>query len=287
MAAARIANMPQGGRTDLAQICAKLSQSQTAALLNVSRRGVQSAKQVIDHGTPELVQAVESGKVAISVAAVVAKLPETEQAEVLTSGEADMSRVPREIKQRVIAANRKEANLIIKTPPLPAGKYRCIVVDPPWPVQKIEREERPSQGDKLDYPTMTVDEIRDLPVAHLAADDGCHIYLWVTQKFLPTGLALLESWGVNYQCCMTWVKPTGMTPYSWMYNTEHVLFGHIGNLPLERLGLKLSFEAPVTKHSAKPAIFYDRVVQASPVPRIDLFARCSREGFDVWGNEVT
>ena len=169
-----------------------------------------------------------------------------------------------------------------------ARKYRCIVIDPPWPIQKIEREERPMQGRDLDYPTMTIDEIGNLPILEQANPAGCHLYLWVTHKYLPVGLRLFESWGFRYQCLMTWVKPTGMTPYSWMYNTEHVLFGRVGGLQLERLGLKLSFDAPVSKggHSRKPGAFYERVLEASPGPRLEMFARRERLGFDVWGNEV-
>lgn len=142
--------------------------------------------------------------------------------------------------------------------PEPAtGKHRCIVIDPPWPVKKIERLERPNQAAALDYPTMTLEQIAALPVQDLADPDGCHLYLWVTQKYLPIGLALLDGWGFTYQCLMTWVKPTGMTPYSWMYNTEHVLFAKRGGLKLERLGLKLSFDAPVVRHSQKPDVFFD------------------------------
>jgi len=173
----------------------------------------------------------------------------------------------------------------VETPALPTGKYRCIIIDPPWPVGKIERVERPMQGPVLDYPVMELEEIAALPVGDLA-EDNCHIYLWVTHKYMPFGLQLLERWGFGYQCLMTWVKPTGMTPYSWMYNTEHVLFGHRGHLPLLRMGLKLSFDAPVTRHSEKPDIFYMRVLDASPGPRLDMFARKARPGFDVWGNEV-
>jgi len=170
--------------------------------------------------------------------------------------------------------------------PLPDRKYRCIVIDPPWPMQKIEREVHPSQGRALDYPIMSLEAITALPIADLAYQDGCHIYLWVTQRFLPDGLHLFDAWDAKYQCLMTWVKPGGFTPFSWMYNTEHVIFGRIGNLPLERLGLKLSFEAPTTRHSAKPDVFYERAIQASPGPRLEMFARVPRSGFDVWGNEV-
>jgi N6-adenosine-specific RNA methylase IME4 len=172
--------------------------------------------------------------------------------------------------------------------PPPPGKYQCIVIDPPWPMQKIERDERPNQGVQLDYPVMTLDDIADeqhVPVRTLAADD-CHIYLWVTHKFLPAGLNLLEGWGFNYQCVMTWRKNVGITPFSWMYDTEHVLFGRRGNLPLQRLGMRLSFEAPVRGHSVKPDVFYERVLEATPGPRVEMFARRNRDGFTAWGNEV-
>jgi N6-adenosine-specific RNA methylase IME4 len=156
-------------------------------------------------------------------------------------------------------------------------------------MDKIERDVRPNQGPVLDYPVLTITEIADddiVPVRSKAADD-CHIYLWVTHRFLPDGIDLLAEWDFNYQCVMTWRKNVGITPYSWMYDTEHVLFGRRGNLPLDRLGLRLSFEAPVTRHSAKPDVFYQRVVEASPGPRLEMFARSKREGFTAWGNEVT
>lgn len=172
------------------------------------------------------------------------------------------------------------------TPPLPTGRYRCIVIDPPWPVAKIEREERPNQGVTLDYPTMTIEAITALPIPDLAEPTGCHVYLWATHKFIPAAFDMFEVWGVRYQCLLTWVKPTGMTPYSWMYNTEHVLFGRIGSLGLERMGLKLAFDAPVTRHSEKPAIFYQRTCEASPGPRLDMFARTAHIGFAAWGNEA-
>jgi N6-adenosine-specific RNA methylase IME4 len=40
------------------------------------------------------------------------------------------------------------------------------------------------------------------------------------------------------------------------------------------------------RHSAKLDIFYERVREVSPGPRLELFARTPREGFQVWGHEV-
>lgn len=188
---------------------------------------------------------------------------------------------------RLVARQRQPGAVPDPVPP-PAGRYRCIIIDPPWPMQKIERDERPNQGVTLDYPVMSLDDIADeqhVPVRTLA-DDDCHIYLWVTHKFLPAGLDLLAAWGFNYQCVMTWRKNVGITPFSWMYDTEHVLFGRRGNLPLQRLGLRLSFDAPVQGHSRKPDVFYERVTEVSPGPRVEMFARTERNGFVPWGNEV-
>jgi N6-adenosine-specific RNA methylase IME4 len=208
-------------------------------------------------------------------AEAVKQLPQ-DLAEDVVKGDKTIPQAKREARQR----NKP------KTPPLPSGKYRCLVIDPPWPIEKIDREVRPNQGQFLDYPTMTIDEIKALDVPGKYDPNGCHVYLWVTHKYLPTGLILFDEWGIKYQCLMTWVKPTGMTPYSWMYDTEHVLFGRVGSLPLEKLGLKLSFEASITKHSEKPDIFFERVKLASPEKRLNMFARKERDGFESWGNEV-
>lgn len=190
---------------------------------------------------------------------------------------------------RALVSNNSSRDPVTEPIPVPDGRYRCIVIDPPWPMPKIERDVRPNQYENLDYPTMTLEQLADeswLPVRTLA-DEDCHIYLWVTHKYLPTGMDLLEQWGFNYQCVMTWRKNVGITPFSWMYDTEHVLFGRRGNLKLERLGLRLSFEAPVQGHSIKPDVFYDRVREASPGPRIDMFPGVEHEGFEPWGLEAT
>lgn len=167
---------------------------------------------------------------------------------------------------------------------LPEGKYRTIVIDPPWPIEKILREVRPNQFD-IDYPTMTIDEIKALPIQDKADENGCHIYLWTTHKFLPTAFDILEAWGARYQCLLTWVKNVGMTPFSWMYSTEHCLFARIGDLDLLKMGKRLDFNAKVREHSRKPDEFYELVKEVSPETRLDMFGRGEHDGFDVWGNE--
>ena len=171
------------------------------------------------------------------------------------------------------------------TPDAPTGRYRCLVIDPPWPIEKLIRVADPNDL-TFDYPSMTLDEIAALPIADLADESGCHVYLWTTHKHLPDALALFDCWGVRYQCLMTWVKNLGFTPYSWMYSTEHVLFGRVGSLALLRQGLRLDFSAARREHSRKPDEFYELVRLASPAPRLEMFAREARDGFTPWGNET-
>lgn len=187
----------------------------------------------------------------------------------------------RKVRAERTAEARETAGKLV----IPKGKFHAIVIDPPWPIEKILREERPKQIE-LDYPVMTIEEIKALPIQKLIPENGAHVYLWVTHKFLPAGLELLREWGISYQCVMTWVKNVGMTPFSWMYSTEHILFGTAGGLKLEKLGMRLDFNAKVREHSRKPDEFYDLVERATPKPWLDLFARESRKGWEVAGNEV-
>ena len=172
-----------------------------------------------------------------------------------------------------------------ETPPPPDDTFATLVVDPPWEITKIAREVRPNQQE-MDYSMLSIDDIIALNCGAWAHADA-HLYLWTTHKYLPDAFAIAAAWGFQYQCLMTWVKNFGFPPFSWMYSTEHVLFCTRGGLALERMGLRLDFEAKVREHSRKPDVFYERVALASPEPRIDLFAREERSGFVAWGNETT
>jgi N6-adenosine-specific RNA methylase IME4 len=182
---------------------------------------------------------------------------------------------------QAILTEQKRIEVVEVKPP--AEQYRTIVIDPPWPVEKIARESRPNQYD-FDYPTMTVDAIKALTLP--ACPDGCHVYLWTTQKHLPVAFEIFKAWGVKYECVLTWVKNVGFTPFSFMYSTEHCLFGRIGNLPLMKLGKRLDFTGKVREHSRKPDEFYELVREVSPEPRIDIFSREKHEGYEQYGNET-
>ena len=173
------------------------------------------------------------------------------------------------------------------TPPVPKGKHRTIVIDPPWPMDKSGRTVAPEQGGHLDYPTMTLEQIKKLK-AHIdeCTIDPAHLYLWTTQNFLSDSLEIVEEWGFTYHCLLTWVKPGGFAPFSFMFNAEHAIFAYRGAFEMQQLGLKIAFSAPTAGHSIKPDKFFDLVEQASFEPRVEFFARRPRPGWTTWGDEA-
>lgn len=163
-----------------------------------------------------------------------------------------------------------------------AELYGTIVADPPW----AERNRWPAYG-AHPYRLMSIDWIRQLPVADLAADRS-HLYLWATQRSLEEAFQVCKSWGFVYKQVLTWCKP-GWGPGLHYYRnaTEFVVFGVRGNLPTASFNIRTWFQASKTKHSVKPPSFLDMVENESPGPRLEMFARNPRKGWHVWGDEVT
>ena len=119
-----------------------------------------------------------------------------------------------------------------KNPIESGAKFTTILLDPPWfygdegDIDQLGRA-RPIYG------TKSIHELLELPVPELS-DKDCHIYLWITNRSLPKGFQLLERWGFRYITILTWPKPSfGMGNY-FRGQTEQVLFGVRGSLPLKR-----------------------------------------------------
>lgn len=288
--AAKVATFRQGARSDI-QPRANLhevSPAEAAKLLNVSERSVKTARSVIEHGTPELQHEVEAGRVSVSAAADVATLPEPEQIEVVAKGEKEILQKAKEIRAEKARTRREELDAIAAKPiPVPDGQYSCIVIDPPWPMEKIERDVRPNQV-AFEYPTMSEDALAAFDVAGMAADD-CHLFCWTTHKFLPMALRLLDAWGFRYVCTFVWRKPGGFQPIGLpQYNCEFALYARRGSPKfIDTKSFFCAFEGERREHSRKPDEFYDTVRRVTVGPRIDVFSRESREGFEEWGNEAS
>lgn len=173
-------------------------------------------------------------------------------------------------------------------------RYRCVMLDPPWPERGGGRIKR---GADRHYPLVNV---RDMPAVILrcprwSLDDNAHGWLWATNNYLADAMRLLGVLGFRYVSCVTWTKtrpgPGGAVlldrPGLGQYLrgvTEHLLFGVRGRLPATRPGVTGLF-ASRGRHSAKPVEARRLVEMVSPGPRLELFAREPNDGWDAWGND--
>lgn len=175
--------------------------------------------------------------------------------------------------------------------------FDVIVVDPPWNQGKTgKRGCRPNQGTKLDYSTLSFEEIKLLPIKQWSKEDT-FIFLWVTNSkdkktkrpIIQMGFDLLETWGFTYNTFITWDKKTGPCPLSpFQIVTEHVIFGYKGkvNYNKESLGkIKTCFTETTKAHSIKPDSFYECIDQYFSGKKLDVFARKKRKGFQGWGDQ--
>lgn len=168
---------------------------------------------------------------------------------------------------------------------LPGGKFNTIVIDPPWPMEFMKLEMRPNQVE-MPYPTMTIDEIKALPIKDKASED-CNLFLWTTHKFLPDCFEILKAWGFEYHVCLTWDKTNGRSLFGFNRRTELCLYAHNGKITVNQRGkfIDTVFVEKLRQHSRKPTIFDDILRSNSPAPRLEWFSRESKEGFVSYGNE--
>jgi len=145
----------------------------------------------------------------------------------------------------------------------------------------------------LRYPTMKLDEIKQLPVEKLASNPA-HLYLWCPNALLREGLEVMKAWGFDYKSNIVWhkVRKDGGSDgrgvgFYFRNVTEMVLFGIKGKLRTLPAGRSQVNYLSTRKreHSRKPDEIFDLIESCSPSPYLELFARFPRIGWSQWGNE--
>jgi N6-adenosine-specific RNA methylase IME4 len=173
-----------------------------------------------------------------------------------------------------------------------AKRYRTIVADPPWEMARHSgyawREGTPSGSRQhLDYGTLSVPTIQALPVRDIAAVDA-HLFVWTTQRHLEQTYGVARGWGFVPSCVLVWCKaPHGWGPGGVFQSTvEFVVYARRGKpQPNSHVVTRQWWEWPRSEHSAKPEAFLDLIEEHFPAPRLEMFARRDRLGWDTWGNE--
>lgn len=180
-------------------------------------------------------------------------------------------------------------------------KYNIIYADPPWRFKNWSMKELAVRGEKWarrygrsPYDVMDIKDICALPVGDLAAKD-CILFLWATYPKLREAFEVIDAWGFKYKTvAFTWVKlnPSGLgfhfgLGYWSRGNPELCLLatkGHPKRLSKSVPNLTIT---PRRDHSRKPDEVRKKIIElVGDLPRIELFARDTTEGWSVWGNEV-
>ena len=174
-------------------------------------------------------------------------------------------------------------------------RYNIIYADPPWSYggRKLNAA---SGGKELadHYPTMEIEELKKLPVRELA-DKDCLLFLWVVYPQLENAFELIRVWGFKYSTvAFEWAKLTEtgknvcfMGAWTCGGDMELCLLARRGSVKRQNKTVRRLHVAR-GRHSAKPDEIRREIVRlCGDLPRIELFAREKKSGWDVWGNELS
>lgn len=175
-------------------------------------------------------------------------------------------------------------------------KYQVIYADPPWSFNSKKTGGSMKSGALAQYDTMSIEDLKAMPVEAITTDDAILI-MWYVGSQPQEALDLAKAWGftVKNMNGFVWDKLTvkgnpvfGLGFYT-RAGSESALIaikGKAGNLIADH-SVRAVRKAKVGAHSQKPAVFRDDIVQmCGDVPRLEMFARQSAQGWDCFGNEV-
>lgn len=182
---------------------------------------------------------------------------------------------------------------------LPKQHFSGIVADPPW---QFKTRSAKGMGRSADnhYRTMKASEIARMPVADLATKNSV-LFLWATWPTIMDAFSVIEAWGFTYKtCAFMWMKAhvnqidmfrddadALMSNGYWTRsNSEPCLLATRGKPKRLHADVRQGIIEPRREHSRKPGI-HARIERLVSGPYLELFARQSRPGWTVWGDEKT
>lgn len=181
---------------------------------------------------------------------------------------------------------------------LPRNHFGAILADPPWHFDVWAKGSARNASSK--YQTMNANEIAEMPINELAADD-CALFMWMVWPRLREAVEVLKSWGFAYKtCAFNWIKantqqidmfrddadPFVGMGYWTRANSEACLLATRGKPKRLNADVRQGIIAPRREHSRKPDGIHERIERLVAGPYLELFARSTRPGWTSWGNEV-
>jgi N6-adenosine-specific RNA methylase IME4 len=170
-------------------------------------------------------------------------------------------------------------------------KFGAILADPPWSFATYSDKGKGRSAERH-YRCMSLDDIKGLPIAELAAPD-CVLFLWGISTMVPDALDVIRAWGFTFKTkAFNWVKSTKHGKLHWgmgfwtRANAEDVWLATRGAPKRISKGVHQIVTAPVGEHSVKPEEVAQRIERLVGGPYLELFARRLRPGWTCWGDEV-
>ena len=175
------------------------------------------------------------------------------------------------------------------------NKFSTILADPPWQFQNKTGKVAPEHKRLARYPTLALQEIKDIPV-QIAANETAHLYLWVPNALLAEGLEVMKAWGFTYKTNIVWYKirkdggPDGRGVGFYFRNvTELILFGVRGRKARTLQPGRSQTNIISTRkreHSRKPDEQYKIIESCSRGKYLEMFSRGNRKNWTCWGNQA-
>ena len=226
-----------------------------AKAVGLSYETVRKTKQILEKAPEEVKQELKQGKVSIDRA-----------------------------YNKIQKAERLEKN---RATEWPKGKYRVIYADPPW--QYGDERSGGNHGGAVDpYNTMGINELKNMPIASLAEDNAV-LFLWATAPLLPEALELINAWGFKYKTNFIWDKVKHNMGHYNSVRHELLLIATKGSCTPDNVQLFDSVQSieRTDRHSEKPEEFR-KIIETLYTfgNKLEMFARKSVEGWEVFGNEL-
>jgi N6-adenosine-specific RNA methylase IME4 len=209
----------------------------------------------------------------------------------LSTGELSINQAYQEIKKeekKVEIEKRREEikeNLVLHELKPTDKKYRIIYADPPWQYGNAMPEYVTEPQDY--YSLMSTSDICEMPVKEITEENAV-LFIWSTSPHLPEALEVVKSWGFKYKTTFIWDKIKHNMGHYNSVRHEILLVCTKGSCTPD---VKKLFDSVVsierTVHSKKPDEFRNIIDTLYTYGnKIELFARESIKGWDVFGNQI-
>lgn len=171
---------------------------------------------------------------------------------------------------------------------LAEGLYEVVAIDPPWAYEEkggFSPEQHDQDGNRggVDYPTMTVEQIKDIK---LPLTDDAVVFLWTTHAFLKDAFDIIETWGLTYKATLVWDKEIMGMGRTIRLQCEFCLLCFNGKPIFEGSAERDIIRSKRREHSRKPNEFYELVERTTVGRRLEYFSREQRNGWAIYGNDT-